>query len=234
MFRANTPIQNGLATLSALAVFLHFVDHVSATIAYFSVPNYRSINESPFAGFDEFYLEDFEDGLLNTPNVSSPNGFVVSSGDVRSVDGDDGVIDGISNGFGAFASSAPVTPFHVFYFTPDEMGRFPTYVGLVVTREPGIDLPFDTYGGRTGTDDIAISSRGFNVDNLTSVSGDFGNVEFAHFVGISSTTGISGFGVSRALQVDHLQYSYAAVPEPTVVLIGGLSALFTYFRRRRT
>ena len=58
---------------------------------------YLSEADSPFNGydFDSFYLENFEDGLLNVPGVSASTGSVVGPGGATdSVDGDDGTIDG--------------------------------------------------------------------------------------------------------------------------------------------
>jgi hypothetical protein len=41
---------------------------------------YLSFVDSPFAGgiYQYFYLEDFEDGALNTPGVSASGGFVLA------------------------------------------------------------------------------------------------------------------------------------------------------------
>ena len=205
----------------------------SATVTYFEIPNYRSVEDSPFRDIAEFYLEDFEDGMLNTPNVSSPTGFVFTVGDVRSVDGDDGVIDGISNGFGALRSTEPVTPFHLFAFTPDALGRYPNFVGVVVTHEPNLSSATDSYSALSGLGSNLPGSRGFAVDDLVAVTNEFGNVAPARFVGLYWSEGISLFGVSRALQLDHLQYSYAAIPEPAPVAQISLAIIGAILRRRR-
>lgn len=202
------------------------------SIIYFEVPDYRSIADSPFAHLDEFYLEDFEDGILNTPNVVAEDGVVFTIGDVRSVDGDDGVIDGFSNGLGAFVSLRPVAPRHFFEFTPDESGRFPTFGGVVVTSELELNVAVDTYSALSGTGENLPRSRGFSVEDLSGSAFEFGIVEHAKFVGLYWSEGISAFGVSRALQLDHLQYSYA-VPEPGGILLVGLAALAALLRRRR-
>src|SRR5690349_9241259 len=52
--------------------------------------DYESFADSPFFGhsFSYFHLEDFEDGALNTPGVTSSGGVVVGPGPlVDSVDG---------------------------------------------------------------------------------------------------------------------------------------------------
>lgn len=199
---------------------------------FFETSNYRSIADSPFAHLDDLFFEDFEDGTLDTPNVVARDGVVLTMGDVRSVDGDDGTIDGISNGLGAFVSLRPVAPFHLFEFTPDEFGRFPTFVGIVVTREFELSLATDTYSALSGSGANLPRSRGFFVDDLVSVSNEVGNVEHARFIGLYWSEGISVFGVTRAAQLDHLQYSYA-VPEPGAILLVCLAALAALLHRRR-
>ena len=202
-----------------------------SSIIYFNASNYRSVADSPFLGFKEFYLEDFEDGMFNMPNVTSQSGFVLTGVSVRSVDDDDGVIDGISNGFGSFASSEPIAPFHFFRFTPDQFGRFPTFVGAVITLESGTGFSTDTFGGRTGGGTV-IPSGGIDVSDLVAVAGDAGNVAHSVFVGIFSTDGISTFGISRASQIDHFQFSYA-VPEANTTLLCCVALFIGFGRRRR-
>ena len=59
-------------------------------------------NVSPFSNlsFSYFHLEDFEDGLLNTPGVTVREFATtnISTAFSDSVDGDDGVIDGVATG----------------------------------------------------------------------------------------------------------------------------------------
>ena len=216
-----------------MLVFFFGAKTAQAVLFFFDVPGYRGVGDSAFAGLDEFYLEDFEDGLLNTPNVSAPDGFVKTTGDVRSVDGDDGVIDGISKSFGAFASNLPIPAFHIFNFVPDEFGRYPNFVGIAVTHEFNLRNPIDSFSAISGSGGNLPNSQDFLVADLVGASGDLGNVEHAPFVGLYWSEGISRFAVSRALQVDHLQYSYA-VPEPGVALFGAWFVLYWFRRRKRT
>jgi len=215
-----------------LLVALCLKGNAFAVITFFEVTEYRSIADSPFAHLAEFYLEDFEDGALNTPNVMAKEGAVFTIGDVRSVDGDDGVIDGVSNGLGAFVSLRTNVPRHFFEFTPDESGRFPTFVGVVVTSEPSLTLAVDTYSALSSTGGNLPRAQGFLVEDLAAVAFEVGNVEHSRFIGLYWSEGISAFGVSRALQLDHLQYSYA-VPEPSGSLLVGTTALGMLLRRRR-
>ncbi len=59
---------------------------------------YLQTSDSPWLsqiGSANFYLEDFEDGLLNTPGVSATGANVIGPGGLTdSVDGDDGNVDG--------------------------------------------------------------------------------------------------------------------------------------------
>ena len=74
----------------------------SAHAAFVGGTTYQSFAlDSPFSGlgFSYFHLENFEDGLLNTPGVAANVGFVTSTGFAKgpiidSVDEDDGSVDG--------------------------------------------------------------------------------------------------------------------------------------------
>ena len=69
---------------------------------------FSSFADSPFAGgtYEYFYLEDFEDGALNTPGVSANGGnaYGVPGEEYRdSVDWDgDHIIDGLGNAGGNY------------------------------------------------------------------------------------------------------------------------------------
>ena len=211
---------------------------------------YFSEQDSPFyEGIQggTIYLEDFEDQALNTPFVSvtpslstygttiradNPN---VSDGNILGVDGDDGLIDGLT-----FAGDTWVTAFrfgggfddrHSFDFTPDAQGRYPTYVGLVVTE----------VGEFNNTVDFALwDSNGVSLDfdseefdpNLWTVPVDtpIGSPLRQRFIGYHVPQGISQLIVNNARQIDHLQYGYA-IPEPSTSLF--LLPALGLFRRKR-
>ena len=87
-----------IATFAGVLVMLPRV----AAASLIGPTPYSSFADSPFAGgsFSWFYVEDFEDGLINTPGVSvSPlTSAMAVGGYTDSVDGDDGVIDGSGSG----------------------------------------------------------------------------------------------------------------------------------------
>ncbi len=77
--------------LIILVVSLH-CSRLTAGVTFLGPTPDLSAADSPFDLSSNFYLEDFEDGALNTPGVSGnvkvQSGFV----DIDSVDADDGVI----------------------------------------------------------------------------------------------------------------------------------------------
>ncbi|MDF1714023.1 MAG: hypothetical protein P1U90_17435 [Akkermansiaceae bacterium] len=204
---------------------------------------YLSEEDSPFiqgirAG--TVYLEDFEDQALNTPFVTAPDNlgyfgttvradFPISTSS-RGVDGDDGAIDGIVNLGDSWTtidtSSFSVSRFKRFDFYPDEIGRLPSYVGIVVTEV------------RTLTDDVDAGVRNAVGDNLfaggefdplewfTEVGALRGDASTHRFIGFYAEEGIATLLVNNVSQVDHLQYGYA-IPEPSTAFLSllGLSLL---------
>ena len=185
----------GLLTLLPSSLF--------AALTFHDVPDYRSENDSPFIGLEEFFLEDFEDGSLDLPNVIAaesylPVGTDPFGGDIRSVDGDDGIIDGISNSAGILGSLRPITPFHFFEFVPDDRGRYPTHVGIVITRELDLRLAVDGFSALSGSGaNLPSGAQRVEVDDLVAVTNDVGNVEHSRFIGLSWSEGISAFGIRR-------------------------------------
>ena len=155
-------------------------------------------------------------------------------GDIRSVDGDDGIIDGISNSAGILGSLRPITPFHFFEFVPDDRGRYPTHVGIVITRELDLRLAVDGFSALSGSGaNLPSGAQRVEVDDLVAVTNDVGNVEHSRFIGLSWSEGISAFGISHAVQLDHFQLSYAPVPEPSTALLLAAGLFGCILRRRR-
>ncbi|MBK19270.1 MAG: hypothetical protein CMM52_10605 [Rhodospirillaceae bacterium] len=196
---------------------------------------YLQASDSPWAStsFSYFHLEDFEDGLLNTPGVSVNSGAAVSLPNPNnvSVDADDGSIDGSGT---AGHSMAHGSGFTGITFTFDELalGALPTHAGLVWTDGVNdvIFEVFDGIGTLIGTSGPqTIAQSGFN--GGTAEDSFFG---FEHSGGIGSISirhTHSFFGI----EVDHLQYGLAAsVPEPGALAVFSLGLIgFVIIRRRR-
>lgn len=173
---------------------------------------YTSNTSSPFASLisaDVVRLENFEDGLLNVPNVSASAGAPVGPSSITdSVDADDGfAVDGSGTAGWSFFSasgSAGIT----FTFTPTASG-LPTHVGIVWTDGAGTTF-FEAFGpggtpiGTVGP--VAIADA--------SISGETGE---DRFFGVINAAGVSSIRISNTLggiEVDHLQFGRAAVAAP--------------------
>jgi hypothetical protein len=194
---------------------------------------YLSFSDSPFSGggFDWFYLEDFEDGLLNTPGVTG-DGAVTSTTPppnpsiIDSVDADDGVIDGSGLNGDSYFRSFSVT----FTFDAIALGQLPTHAGLVWTDGEGTITfqAFDASNVLLGT-----------VIGTHAQSGVYtGETAEDRFYGAINPGGISRIVISNAagIEVDHLQYGHVVpLPAALPLLASGLGGLglMGWWRRRR-
>lgn len=200
---------------------------------------YLSFADSPFNGlaFDYFHLEDFEDGLLNTPGVTpnAPGALVTSPGALTdSVDGDDGLIDGSGSAGRSLLSTT--SNFMEFDFAPlISMGGLPTHVGIVWTDVGA------TGSGNPGLGDVlfeAYDDNGMLLEpGVTALLGDgliTGGTAEDRFFGAFSPTGILRFRISMLdsidWEVDHLQYG--RIPAPSAASLALFSVVPTLRRRR--
>lgn len=208
--------------------------------AFLGPSPYLSFADSPFNGgsFSYFHLEDFEDGALNATGVSSLDPAVVTSPGplTDSVDGDDGVIDGLGTAGRSYLSGSTSL---TFQFSAAALGGFlPTHAGIVWTDVGQVD------GGTLGFGAVTFSAQD-GLGNLIgvfgpSVLGD-GTISGAtaedRFFGIVHAAGISQITISMSnsadWEVDHLQFG-RVVPEPsTLALLASGVGMIGLFRLRR-
>lgn len=218
----------------------------AAHAAYVGGSSYQSFAaDSPFAGVDfsggYFYLEDFEDGLLNTPGVSVSAGFITSSGFsgpiIDSVDEDDGAVDGQCVACDSWFNSPGSTGL-TFTFDESMLGGLPTYVGIVWTD--GVNsLNFEAF------DPMGVSYGVFGP--FSTAGGAFADQDVLEdtFLGAIFAAGISAIhvtsGAGGGIEVDHLQYGLASldgmsdvpVPAALPLFLTGLAGLGWRRKRRK-
>jgi len=206
------------------------VRNTSAALVTYGPTRYLQTSDSPwYQGIQNgtIYLEDFKDGLLNSPFVSA-NGRIRGPGDRRSVDADDGVLDGRGENGGTW--SAGDGEILELSFDPNEENSLPAYVGIVMTKTA------------RAFERISVSTLG--EANLTRLHFDLtplfkkSNANFvfdsseAQFVGFYAPEGIISVTFESARFFDHLQYGYA-VPEPGGAMLACVGFTLLVAHRRR-
>ena len=206
---------------------------------------YFSFVDSPFStvtftnGY--FFLENFDDGLLNTPGATKIGGSIILRNDVfsDSVDGDDGVIDNSGNTGGAITGAVySVGLFSLeFDFSAALLGGIlPTHVGLVVSdAQYSTNMTLSAFRGGSLLGFIT----GFQVSELQHFT------QQDRFYGWVDPNGIDKIVIAAATNndwaMDHLQYGAvapAAVPEPSSLalltngIVSGVVLLLIRQRRR--
>ncbi len=202
---------------------------ISAQAQYVGPTPYTSFAGSPFSSvsFNYFHLENFEDGLLNTPGVSASAGVPVNFGS-----------DSVSGGVWTFYSNG--TNSLNFTFNAAVLGgQLPTHVGLV-WADVGIATPTYGFGNvqLEAFDAANISLGVFGSFPVGDGSNAFGTAE-DRFLGIvNAPGGIKSIKVtmpgSTDWELDHLQYGYAVVPEPSSLGLLALGAAAFVGKRSRT
>ncbi|UCD74889.1 MAG: hypothetical protein JSV91_14015 [Phycisphaerales bacterium] len=196
---------------------------------------YLSTDDSPWVGtsadMEYFYLEDFEDGLLNTPGLDASIGVVRAPWTATdSVDADDGVIDGFGReGYSFWRYEPDVAPSITFTFELDVLGLLPTNVGLVWTD--GNDAALVTFE--------VFDADGLSLGSFQTMLGDgyhSGGTAADRFLGAEYALGISAMTISAefgGLEVDHIHYGASVVPAPSAAVAVLLGLGIRRGRRRR-
>jgi hypothetical protein len=220
---------------------------VEAAVMFLGPTPYMSRANSPFpvsGNGSDFFLEDFEDGELNTPGILQPlhylfgtafHGVVLEPSEFTdSTDGDDGDIDGFGTAGHSFRSRALFTNQTIpqrntvdikFEFDPTELGYLPNAFGFSWTDgpvgidnfRPGLDLRIvvtDSAGNEFLSPYVKLFA---NVDRNGQTAEDL-------FFGVIADAPISEvtiFGVYYGesetmphLEIDHVQYGRLVIPEP--------------------
>jgi hypothetical protein len=200
---------------------------------------YLSTADSPFHAADhvQFYLEDFEDGALNTPGLHATGLGQVCVSNLAGCFDHVGLEDSVGNGGDAnvghslFSGGGSLT----LTFDAAALGALPTQAGLVWTDglNPIVFEAFDENGVSLGTID------GDSADNSFA-----GGTAEDRFYGVTNAGGISKLVISDSsgLEIDHVQYGVdvaapnGGVPEPTtwaLMLTGFFGAGGALRARRR-
>lgn len=229
-----------LAAFGGLTLVLLLASPAGATS--FGPSAYLRFADSPFASlsFSYFYLENFEDHLLNTPGVTANAGSAVTSvagfsGTIIDSVRDDGLPTGPCPQVTApnpcdsfFNTTGTVT----FTFNAGVLGSLPTHVGLVWTDGTGTTVTFSA----SGPGGLLGSVVGNNLGD-----GSFlGGTAEDRFFGWSDPGGISSITITDppgGIEIDHLQYgalSNTTVPEPGTLVLIGTGAVLALRRRRRS
>ena len=232
--RARGPRLDRLAIVAAAWVLLALVGSLQAETVFLGPLPYLSAADSPFdlsrLG-STFFLEDFEDGVLNTPGISqppspAPQAFVRIPGPgTDSVDADDGLMDGFgSNGHSLQATNVSVNPSipprvfqSITLLFSDEVA--PNAFGFVWTGGvPGTRLSFYVYDSeiRKIGEQHYLDLAGNDHEGETVEDRFFGVVTDQPIGAVGFE--IFNFGDSRWFEMDHVQYG-TLIPEPSAIVI---------------
>lgn len=198
--------------------------------------HYYSESDSPIVGEYgatsgyTYFLENFEDGLLNQTGVTADAGVAWSADhNTDSVDFDDGAMDGSgltgTSWFVANPDGASVT----FTFDAEALGQLPTVAGIVWTDGKDTDITITAW-------DAEGNLIGNQTEGMTD-AGPQGGTDADRYFGVEFDGGISAFMITAALgsiELDHLQYGFArVVPLPAPLAMGALGLAGVIVARRR-
>jgi hypothetical protein len=248
----NTP-RIGYAVLGGALAYCLAISECSADVTFLTPTPYLSAADSPFpidGSNPNFFLENFEDGQLNTLGIEfwsffadppyMPTGSVLEpSVSTDSVDADDGAVDG--NGqlghscrselLLQTASLPPITQMDlIFDFDEELLGHYPNAFGFVWTDGPA-DFALSFRVTTSQGDEFALPM----VSGVLDGDRDGGTVE-DRFFGARCQDGIAHVSIRATytgdfsdvdfFEIDHVQYGLL-VPEPnsmalTLMALGSL------------
>lgn len=194
-------------------LFFTAADQPSGSTTLLGPSPYRSSADSPFnlSGVgNDFQLEDFEDGQLNTLGVAAIGGGVRAPSSLTdSVDADDGTIDGSGN-LGYDYLVRPGSSGITFVFDANALGGLPSNVGIVITNGfGGSPSAFVEYFDASG---LLITKQTNTIENINTTSADDRFLGAFHAGGIKMIR-VSSVGAGNSgLEVDHLQYGNIVQP----------------------
>jgi hypothetical protein len=227
---------------------------MSAATVWVERESYSRTEDSPwYPGVlsGSVYLENFITGPIGTqgfgtPYISSPRGFKGHESGYTSVDGDDEIIDDFGRFGGSYLLGATTAPdgsrvSFRFNFVANESGELPHSVGLVITLahrntvSPLYNVStvkaFDTSGALLSEWEITDLPTSI-IDTTPENRPYYSNG--ARFVGIRSDVGIATFTISGVAVIDHVQYSFVSIPEPSAMAMGVAVGVGLCYRRRRS
>jgi len=168
--------------------------------------SYFSFADSPFnaAGFNYFYLENFEDNAFNTPGANASPGWIVAT--------TAGGADSVEPGGRSYYSNGQ-TDLTINFNAAALGGNLPTHAGIVWTDVGNVT------SGSFGFGNVRFTARDANGIVITSYEAvSLGNGSPVasqpedRFFGIVNAGGISSISITMPAsgdwEVDHLQYGY--------------------------
>jgi hypothetical protein len=230
------------ATLTVTVLAALWPIKIHAAWVFLGPTPYLSRADSPFpvdGSNANFFLEDFEDGLLNTPGIFQPLLPITHASVLQphqltdSVDGDDGVVDGNGQGGHALAANAymvfPTNPPFTwsttrFGFDKGALGHFPNAFGFVWTDGVSPSTLLVEFFDQDWQFLAQRELGDLGDDRLTGETADdrfLGFVSDTPFAFVQITNKYPG--PPYTFEIDHVQYG--VIPEPTGLILAVVGVL---------
>ncbi|MEJ6699780.1 MAG: PEP-CTERM sorting domain-containing protein [Akkermansiaceae bacterium] len=189
-----------------------------------SIYDFRGLTATVANGSGDtyFFLEDVQDGQMDTPGATYSSGAARVNG--TSLNGSDSsqytdnVLEDTMT-IGSFKTVNTTTgAMRVDFIAADLGGQLPTYVGAVYVD-----------GDTSSSGKITAYDSDDNILETLSQSSAMADP----FLGLSTDSGISYVILAGNNEIDHFQYGFVAVPEPSTTALLGLGGLALILRRRK-